>query len=54
MLLSMSSSDHTMTIKCTETIQDVLKLHVAFNTQPHARIQEFLSGGPGPTARKQP
>ena len=30
----MSSSDHMIPIKFTETIQDVLKIHVAFNTQP--------------------
>ena len=32
-LFSMSSSDHMIPIKFTETIQDVLKIHATFNTQ---------------------
>ena len=30
--LNMSSSDHMVPIKFTETIKDVLQIHVAFNT----------------------
>ena len=34
----MSSSDYTMPIKFTETMQDVIMLHVAFNTQPRQEL----------------
>ena len=34
----MSSFDHMVPIKVTETIQDVLKIHVAFNTQPRQEL----------------
>ena len=34
----MSSSDHMILIKVTETIQDVPKIHVAFNTQPRQEL----------------
>ena len=46
----MSSSDHVMPIKFTETIQDVLIIHVALNTQPRqepsicpCKIKGYLS-----------
>ena len=36
--LSLSSNDHMMPIKFTETIHDVLKMHAAFKIQPRQEL----------------
>ena len=40
--LSMSSSDHMIPIKFIETIQDVLMMRFAFNTQPRQELSICL------------